>query len=94
MKFDWNPNKAAQNLKNHRVSFDEAATVFDDDLSVTFFDPDHSDVEDRYVIIGMSKENRLLLVAHADRGDYVRIISARELTNKERKAHESGHSSQ
>ena len=90
MEFEWNPAKAAANLKKHGVSFSEAATVFGDTLSVTSPDPDHSTEEDRYIMVGMSDRLRLLMVAYAERGDRVRIISARELTRTEREAYERG----
>lgn len=88
MQFEWNPDKAALNLKKHGVSFDEAATVFNDSLSVTFPDSDHSYGEERYVIIGVSNVNRLLIVAHTDRADRVRLISARKATRFERRFYE------
>ena len=88
MEFEWDPEKAARNLDKHKVSFSEAATVFGDPLSVTVPDPDHSEGEDRYITIGMSDSNRLLMVAHTERGDRIRIISARGLTRAERQAHE------
>lgn len=66
MKFEWNPDKAALNLKKHRVSFREASTVFNDPLSVTFPDPDHSYGEERYIIIGLSTASRVLVVPHTD----------------------------
>jgi uncharacterized DUF497 family protein len=88
MKFEWDPKKAKQNLKKHKTSFDEASTVFNDDLSITFPDPDHSEDEDRLIIIGMSEKKRLLMVAHVDREERLRIISARELTRTERKDYE------
>jgi hypothetical protein len=72
------------------VSFAEAATIFEDDLSVTIYDPDHSEDEDRYITIGLSNRGRLLMVAHTERGDTIRIISARELTSAEREAYEEG----
>jgi len=88
MEFEWNPEKAARNLRKHGVAFTEAATVFGDPLSVTVPDPDHSEDEDRYITIGLSDRNRLLMVAHAERGKRIRIISARELTRPEREAYE------
>ena len=88
MRFEWDPQKAAKNLRKHDVSFAEAATVFNDELSVTIHDPDHSAEEDRYIIIGWSDRRRLLMVAHTDRQNRVRIISARELTRAERKTYE------
>jgi uncharacterized DUF497 family protein len=88
MNFEWNPRKAESNLRKHRVSFVEAATVFGDDLAITVPDPDHSIDEERYITIGWSNRRRLLMVAHADRGNRIRIISARELTRREQKAYE------
>ncbi|GAB4400371.1 MAG: BrnT family toxin [Anaerolineales bacterium] len=88
MEFEWDPQKAARNLAKHGVSFAEAATVFGDPLSVTVSDPDHSDEEDRFIIVGQSYRGRLLMVSFGERGDAVRIISARELTRAERRAYE------
>jgi uncharacterized protein len=88
MEFEWNPDKAESNYEKHRVSFEEAATVFSDSLSVTFPDPDHSIGESRYVIIGVSRFGKLLMVAHTDRGDTIRIISARKATRPERRFYE------
>jgi uncharacterized protein len=90
MQFEWNPDKANSNLKKHGVSFNEASTVFTDLLSVTFPDPDHSFGEERYVIIGLSSANRILIVPHTDRSDRVRIISAREANRNERRFYEDG----
>ncbi len=90
MKFEWNPEKAVDNLGKHNVSFQEATTVFDDSLSVTFRDPDHSIGESRYVIIGMSGLGQLLVVAHTDRENRTRIISARRATRQERRFYEEG----
>lgn len=89
MEFEWDPKKADYNIKKHRVDFTEASTVFADPLSITYLDPDHSLDEDRYIIIGLSVNNRLLIVAHTDRDEVTRIISAREVTNRERKLYES-----
>ena len=75
-------------LRKHGVSFLEAGTIFGDDLAITVPDPDHSDDEERFITIGWSNRHRLLMVSHADRGDQIRIISARELTSAERKAYE------
>ena len=88
MDFEWDPRKAEINLRKHDVSFTEAGTVFGDDLAITVPDPDHSNDEDRYITIGWSKRRRLLMVSHTDRGNRIRIISARELTNAERKEYE------
>ena len=90
MEFDWDPRKAASNLRRHNVSFGEAATVFSDPLSTTVPDPDHSLNEDRSITVGLSHRGRLLMVAHAERGDRIRIISARELTRAERAQYEEG----
>jgi uncharacterized protein len=88
MLFDWDTNKAATNLTNHRVSFEEATTVFGDPLSETYNDPDHSIIERRFIIIGTSQQGRLLFVSHTDDDMTIRIISARELTRGERKYYE------
>ena len=88
MEFEWDPLKAEDNLKKHGVDFTEAATVFGDPLSITYSDPDHSLDEDRYIIIGSSSANRLLIVAHTDRDESTRLISAREVTSRERKLYE------
>jgi hypothetical protein len=88
MEFEWDPRKAEENLRKHKVSFTEAATVFGDRLAVTDYDPDHSLGEDRCITIGWSYRRRLLMVAHTDRGDRTRIISARELTRAERETYE------
>jgi uncharacterized DUF497 family protein len=90
MEFEWNPDKAKLNLEKHGGSFQEAATVFNDPLSVTFPDPDHSIGESRYVIIGMSRLGQLLVVSHIDRENRTRIISARRATPQERKFYEEG----
>ncbi len=89
MQFDWDRGKAERNLKKHRVSFDEAVTVFYDPLAATFDDPDHSVGERRLVTVGRSSRGRLLVVAHVERGESVRIISARLTTARERKRHET-----
>jgi len=81
------PAKGSQDLAK-KVPFAEAATVFDDPLSVTVPDPDHSTEEDRFIIVGQSNRHRLLIVSFAERGDRIRIISARELTRAERRAYE------
>ena len=88
MQFEWDPAKAARNVKKHGVSFEEALTVFLNPLSATFEDPDHSVGEYRYVTVGVSSGKRLLVVAHTERGDVLRILSARLATAKERKKHE------
>ena len=90
MRFEWDERRAAANEKKHGVSFHEAATVFGDPLAITFADPDHSENERRYVTFGMSRVDRLLVVAHADRERRIRIISARTMTRHERKFYEEG----
>ena len=92
MQFEWDPHKAETNRRKHNVRFTEAATVFGDPLSVSVYDPDHSLDENRYIIVGMSKDFRLLMVSFAERGDRVRIISARPLTRAERKTYEEQYS--
>ncbi len=85
MKFDWDPAKAASNAKKHRVSFEVAKTVFYDDFAVQFFDEEHSVDEERFLLLGMSSDARLLLVCHCERGegDVIHIISARKATQSE-----------
>ena len=90
MRFDWDSQKAAANEQKHKVSFQEAATVFVDPLAITFADPDHSVGEHRYITFGLSRHRRLLVVSHTDHGDLVRIISARLMTRKERRIYEEG----
>ena len=88
MQFEWNPLKATANLKKHGVSFEEAKTVFDNTLAVIFDDEAHSIGEQREIIIGHSRQNRLLLVAFTERFGNVRIISARLATRQEREDYE------
>ncbi len=88
MKFDWDVDKAISNLSKHGVSFDEAKTIFDDPLFVDFHDPDHSIDEYRYLIIGESARKRLLIVFYTERAEVMRLISAREVTPKERRFYE------
>ena len=88
MEFEWDPRKAESNLKKHGVSFTEAGTIFGDELAITVPDPDQSDEENRYITIGLANRLRLLRVAHTERGDKIRVISARELTKTERKEYE------
>ena len=90
MEFEWDPDKATRNLAKHGVSFHEAATVFGDPLALTYFDPDHSEDEDRFLTFGQSSVKRFLVVSHTDRGDRTRIISARRMTPKERRVYEQG----
>ena len=88
MKFEWNASKAARNLKVHGVSFDDASTVFGDPLAGTIDDPLHSQAERRSVTIGVAASGKLLVVSHTDRGDAIRLISARPATRAERRAYE------
>jgi len=88
--FEWDEEKARQNLNKHGVSFEEASTIFGDPFSVTIGDPQHSTHESRYITLGHSAMHRLLVVVHADRGDRIRIISARIATRHERKNYEEG----
>lgn len=88
MGFEWDEKKAVFNLSKHGVSFEEAMTVFDDPLYVDFCDPDHSDDEHRYLIIGRSQQGRLLIVSYTERADSIRLISSRELTRAERNVYE------
>lgn len=89
MEFEWDPGKAASNEEKHGVSFDEAATAFGDPLSLTISDPDHSDDEERSILIGETYAGRLDVVVHAERGDRIRIISARLATKTERYSYEN-----
>jgi uncharacterized DUF497 family protein len=88
LRVEWDPNKAARNLAKHEVGFDEAATVLTDPLSITLPDPDHSGDEERILLLGRSSRGRPLIVALTERGDTVRIISARLMTPRERKTYE------
>ena len=88
MEFEWDPEKAFENVRKHGVTFSEAATLFGDPLAVTVADPDHSREEERFLTVGFSARSRWLIVAHTDREDRVRIFSARELTRAERRAYE------
>jgi hypothetical protein len=90
VNFEWEEAKAVANLEKHQVSFEEASTVFQDNLSLTGRDPDHSVGEHRFVTFGMSAKNRVLLVAHTERGGKIRIISARPAKRAERKIYEEG----
>ena len=85
IRFEWHPGKAAANLKKHQVSFVEAQTVFYDDFAVQFFDEEHTDEEERFIMLGMSVHSRLLIVCHCERGsgEIIRIISARKATKRE-----------
>jgi uncharacterized protein len=88
LEFEWDEKKAAANARKHRVTFDEAETVFADACSLDIFDPDHSRTEDRFVKLAMSIRARLLVVVYTDRSSRIRIISARQATRAERRQYE------
>jgi uncharacterized DUF497 family protein len=88
MEFEWDVEKARSNLEKHGVSFDEACAVFSDDHSSTVLDPEHSEGEIRFITFGLSNTGQGLVIAHTDRGNRVRINSARTMTSKERRAYE------
>jgi uncharacterized DUF497 family protein len=91
LSFEWDANKARTNQRKHGVSFEEASSIFGDPFSLTILDPLHSEPgEDRFVTIGTSHQQRLLVVAHCDRDDKIRIISARKATRRERSSYEEG----
>ena len=87
-KFEWDLDKAKLNIRNHRVSFEEAATAILDELSKTTLDPDHSLSENRFITFGVSARRRLLVICYTHRGDAIRIISARTATRREREIYE------
>ena len=88
MTFERDAEKAADNAQKHGVTFEEASTAFGDPLSITVDDPDHSDIEDRFILLGMTHTGRLVVVAHTDRDEAVRLISARLATPRERRDYE------
>lgn len=88
LTFEWDSRKAARNRSKHGVAFEEAASAFGDPLSLTIADPDHSAEEDRWILLGRSGLGRLLVVVHVERGDNIRIVSARLATPRERKSYE------
>lgn len=90
LPFEWDPKKATVNLKKHGVSFKDAVTVFADTLSITIEEPASAADEARFITLGQSIEGKFLVVVHAERGDNVRIISARVATRSERRQHEEG----
>jgi hypothetical protein len=90
VKFEWDLQKAALNLLNHGVSFEEAALVFGDPLAATIADPDHSTEERRFITMGVTPAQRLLVVVHTDRSDQIRLISARPASRAEKKKYEEG----
>lgn len=88
MEFEWHPEKDRESQATHGVSFEEASTVFGDPFALTIADPDHSEDEKRFLTTGYSNRQRLIIVAHTDRDDRVRVISAREVTAAERRVYE------
>jgi uncharacterized DUF497 family protein len=90
IEFEWSQAKARANLRKHGVSFEEAKSVFYDEYARQFFDDDHSDAEERFILLGKSNRSRILIVCHCERqsGDIIRIISARKATATERKFYE------
>jgi len=89
MNFEWNPVKAKENIRKHAVSFPEASSIFADPLAITYYDPDHSVEEDRFLTIGISSKGNLLIVSHTNRSEIIRIISARFATTLERVLYET-----
>jgi uncharacterized protein len=87
--FEWDSEKARDNEQKHAVGFPEASEVFDDDHSSSVPDPDHSADEDRYLIFGISKQGRHLVVSYTEHGERIRLISARQMTSRERRAYEA-----
>ncbi|MBA4366638.1 MAG: hypothetical protein C0403_03250 [Desulfobacterium sp.] len=88
LRFEWDEKKAKANLKKHKIDFDEATTVFTDPVSITIHDPDHSADEQRYIDIGSSAADRVLVVVYTERGSNIRIVSCRKATSTERKLYE------
>ena len=87
--FEWDPEKARENEQNHGISFPEASEVFADDHSSSVPDPNHSTHEDRYLIFGLSNQGKHLVVSYTERGERIRLISARQMTSRERRAYEA-----
>lgn len=90
MNLNWDPKKAVSNLRRHRVSFEEAGTVFGDPMALTFNDPDHSTEEMRFLTFGMTRTDKLLIVSYTERQGVTRIISARKMSKQERDIYENG----
>ncbi|MBI5935286.1 MAG: BrnT family toxin [Chloroflexi bacterium] len=88
-EFEWDDDKAIGNFDKHGVGFEEGATIFNDPLIATIFDPDHSENEERFISLGISVQNRLLVVVHTFREERIRLISCRKATNAERKLYEN-----
>jgi len=89
LHFEWDPEKALSNFRKHDLSFEEASTAFGDPASISIVDPDHSETEQRWILLGMSTQGKLLVVVHTERRDNIRIISARRATRRERRTYES-----
>jgi uncharacterized DUF497 family protein len=89
LNFEWDDDKAQNNLKKHKISFDEAISVFNDKLSITIFDSYHSINEERFIDIGLSNKNRLIVVIYTERNNNIRIISSRLATKQERENYEN-----
>ena len=92
MQFEWDPEKATNNIAKHGIGFIEASTIFGDPFELALADPAHSQDECRFISLGSSSGGRLLVVSYTERGTFVRIISAREATSRERRQYESEHS--
>jgi hypothetical protein len=90
MRIEWDPGKARSNLRKHGVSFEEASTALSDPMAATGADPDHSITEDRFITFGVSETGRLLVIAHTDQGNTIRIVSARRASKGERELYEEG----
>jgi len=90
LRFEWDSKKALSNKRRHGITFEEASTIFGDPLSITVHDPAHSIGEDRFITIGASVNNKLIVVVHTDRNDIIRIIGARKATRNERRQYEQG----
>lgn len=90
LTFEWDPDKATANATKHGVPFEDAMSAFGDTLSITIPDPDHSDGEVRYLLLGLSRTGVLLVVSHTERGDVIRIISARRAGRLEKRRYEEG----
>jgi len=90
LQFEWDFKKSQSNKRKHKITFEEATTIFGDPLSITIHDPAHSIGEDRFITIGISVNNQLIVVVHTDRNDIIRIISARKATRNERSQYEQG----
>jgi len=88
LNFEWDANKAKSNLRKHGISFEEACTVFGDQRSLTIPDPVHSETENRFITVGTSHRGKFLVVVHTEKGDNIRIISARIASRRERRTYE------